>query len=174
MNNNHHNSTTENNDAAIDFIELFKVLWDGKFLIVVVTSFFSALAVIYSLSLPNIYQSNAYLSPVGENAGTSQGLQGMGSLASLAGISLSSASGGSKSVKAIEKLNSLSFFSENILPNIYLPDLMALESWDATSNTNIYDKNIFDYDTQKWVDKKPTAQQSSRVFFDNLFGVLEL
>ena len=168
MNNDHHNSTSEINDAAIDFIELFKILWDGKFLIVAVTSFFSVLAVIYSLSLPNIYQSNAYLSPVGENAGTSQGIQGMGSIASLAGITLSPSSGGSKSVKAIEKLNSLSFFSEIILPNIYLPDLMALESWDATSNTNIYDKNIFDYDTQKWVDKKPTAQESSRVFFDNL------
>ena len=165
------NSTVKNSDPideVIDFRELFKVLWEGKVLIVAVISIFSIAAVIYSLSLPNIYQSKAYLSPVGEQAGTGQGMQGVGGLASLAGISFGPQVGGSKSIEALEKLNSLSFFSENILPNIFLPDLMAIESWDKSSNSIDYKKNIFDKETQAWIGEIPTAQQSYRAFNENL------
>mgnify|MGYP001288404403 CR=1 FL=1 len=168
MENNSIDKNSEYIDEAIDFRELFKVLWDGKFLVIAVTSIFSIAAVIYSLSLPNIYQSKAYLSPVGEQVGTGQGMQGVGSLASLAGISLSPQSGGSKSIKALEKLNSLSFFSENILPNIFLPDLMAIESWDESSNSIIYDRKIFDKETKAWLVEIPSAQQSYRAFNENL------
>ncbi len=168
MENNSIVKNSESIDEAIDFRELFKVLWDGKALVVAVTSIFSVAAVIYSLSLPNIYQSNAYLSPVGEQVGTGQGIQGMGGLASFAGISLSPQAGGSKSIKAIEKLNSLSFFSENILPNIFLPDLMAIDSWDESSNSIEYQKNIFDKETQAWTGEIPTTQQSYRAFKENL------
>ncbi|MDC3216942.1 Wzz/FepE/Etk N-terminal domain-containing protein [Gammaproteobacteria bacterium] len=168
MENNSIDKNSEYIDEAIDFRELFKVLWDGKFLVIAVTSIFSIAAVIYSLSLPNIYQSKAYLSPVGEQVGTGQGMQGVGGLASLAGISLSPQSGGSKSIKALEKLNSLSFFSENILPNIFLPDLMAIESWDESSNSIIYDRKIFDKETKAWLVEIPSAQQSYRAFNENL------
>ena len=51
----------------------------------------------------------------------------MGGLASIAGINLSQ-SGGNVD-EAIDKLKTLSFFENNILPNIFLPDLMALDSW---------------------------------------------
>ena len=168
MENNSIVKNSESIDEAIDFRELFKVLWEGKLLVVAITSIFSIVAVIYSLSLPNIYQSKAYLSPVGEQVGTGQGMQGVGGLASLAGISLSPQAGGSKSIKAIEKLNSLSFFSEYILPNIFLPDLMAIESWDESSNSIDYQKNIFDKETQTWIGEIPTAQQSYRAFNENL------
>ena len=168
MENNSIVKNSESNDEAIDFRELFKVLWEGKLLVVAITSIFSIVAVIYSLSLPNIYQSKAYLSPVGEQVGTGQGMQGVGGLANLAGISLSPQAGGSKSIKAIEKLNSLSFFSENILPNIFLPDLMAIESWDESSNSIDYQKNTFDKETQTWIGEIPTAQQSYRAFNENL------
>lgn len=168
MENNSIDKNSEYIDEAIDFRELFKVLWDGKFLVIAVTSIFSIAAVIYSLSLPNIYQSKAYLSPVGEQVGTGQGMQGVGGLASLAGISLSPQAGGSKSIKALEKLNSLSFFSENILPNIFLPDLMAIESWDESSNSIIYDRKIFDKETKAWLVEIPSAQQSYRAFNENL------
>ena len=44
---------------------------------------------------------------------------------------------------ALEKVVSLSFFETNILPNIFLPDLMALKSWNYDSNSLIYDARIY-------------------------------
>ena len=42
-------------DDEIDLRELFTVLWRGKLLIVGVTLLFAIGAVVYALSLPNVY-----------------------------------------------------------------------------------------------------------------------
>ena len=73
-------------------------------------------------------------------------------------------------------MNSLNFFEKNIMPKIFLPDLMALESWDDKNNTIIYDDSIFQKDSNTWVrdfsyPQKliPSAQESFEVFKgDNL------
>ena len=115
-----------------------------KWLVVGITTIFSIAAVIYSPSLPNVYQSRALLSPVGDSGGggLSQVMKNYGGLASLAGVNLSSTDAGSNSVKALEKLNTLSSFENNIMPNIFLPDLMAFDYWDASSNKVVYDNSI--------------------------------
>ena len=46
-------------DEEISLRELFNVLLHGKWIIISITSFASIVAVIYSLSLPNIYASKA-------------------------------------------------------------------------------------------------------------------
>jgi LPS O-antigen subunit length determinant protein (WzzB/FepE family) len=157
-------------DDEISFTELFQAIWNDKWLILTSTSLFSIVAILYSLSLPNIYESNAYLSPVGESSSSVSSMQGMGGLASLAGINLPSQSVGSKSDKALKKLNTLSFFKENILPNIFLPDLIALESWDASTNTILYNKEVFNSETQSWVVESQvySAQKSFRAFNERL------
>ena len=73
-----------NNEREIDLSELFSVLWDGKWLVVGITTIFSIAAVIYSLSLPNVYQSRAILSPVGDygGGGLSQVMKNYGGLPS--------------------------------------------------------------------------------------------
>jgi len=45
----------------IDLLELFNALWNKKILIIIFTFLFAILSVIYSLSLPNIYNSTATL-----------------------------------------------------------------------------------------------------------------
>ena len=45
------NNFVDKNEKEIDLKELFTVLWGGKWLIVSVTSIFSIIAIIYSLSL---------------------------------------------------------------------------------------------------------------------------
>ena len=165
------NNNADNND--LDLREIFKALWLGKYTVVSVTALFIIVSVIYSLSLPNIYHSRAILSPVGESSGNgmSQVMKNMGGLASLAGVNLPSSDSGSKTLQAIEKLNTLSFFENNILPNIHLPDLMAIESWDAKTNDIIYDPEIYDEDTKTWTREYsypetliPSAQESFDVF----------
>ena len=82
---------------------------------------------------------------------------------------------GSNAIKAKEKLYTLSFFTDNILPNIYLPDLMAVKFWDTSNNKIIYDESIFNEANQSWVrDVKnlkniiPSPQESFRHFSDKL------
>lgn len=165
------NNNADNND--LDLREIFKALWMGKYTVVSVTALFIIVSVIYSLSLPNIYHSRAILSPVGESSGNgmSQVMKNMGGLASLAGVNLPSGDSGSKTLQAIEKLNTLSFFENNILPNIHLPDLMAIESWDAKTNDIIYDPEIYDEVSKTWTREYsypetliPSAQESFDVF----------
>ena len=155
----------------IDLRELLAVLWQSKLKMIIFTFGFSLLTVIYSINLPNIYQSKAILSPMGEQNNLNQLMRNYGGLASLAGIDLSSQSNDSNVTRAKEKLSSLSFFSDNILPNIFLPDLMAMDSWNSESNTIFYDKNIYDFESKKWVrnynfprTQIPSAQESFEVF----------
>lgn len=159
----------DNHGDELNLKELFEVLWRGKGLIASTTIFFSIIAVFYSLSLPNIYQSSALLTPT-ENSGMSQSLQGVGGLASLAGIDLSENKGG-KFDKAIETISTFGFYQKNILPNIFLPNLMAVESWDLENNKIIYDENIYDDVSKKWVRSYkypktliPSAQESFLIF----------
>ena len=146
----------------IDIKSLLKIIRNGKRLIILSTSLFSIIAVIYSLTLSNIYQSTALLSPVGEQSST-RSLDNIGGLASLAGINLSTSSGGN-STRAITKITTLSFFEENILPNIFLPDLMAVKTWDEESNSVIYKDSIYSLQTGKW-DTIPHPQKVSKFFW---------
>jgi hypothetical protein len=152
------------NDDEIDIKELFYVLLEGKWIIIFVTTFISIIGVIFSLLLPDIYESKALLVPVNSSNSISSSLQSYGSLAGLAGINLSPNGGGvGNSVKATKKITSLSFFENNILPNIYLPDLMAVKSWDSATNTMEYDESIYNTNSNTWVINR-SAQESFSEF----------
>ena len=175
MQESHSNNHTNDFDNEIDLRELFYVLFQGKWIIVSVTAFISIIGVIYSLSLPNIYTSKALLAPVNPASGISGALGSYSGLAGLAGISIPSGGNENNSVKAMQKLSSLSFFENNILKNIFLPNLMAVKSWNLETNTLIYDDSIFKMKSNTWVGdysnsrkKIPSAQESFKVFTSHL------
>jgi LPS O-antigen subunit length determinant protein (WzzB/FepE family) len=158
-------------DDEIDLRELFYVLLEGKWIIVSLTAFVSIIGVIYSLSLPNMYQSNTLLVPVNSSNSISGALGSYSGLAGLAGISLPSGGDEGNSAKAIQKISSLSFFENNILPNIHLPDLMAVKSWNSKTNIMAFDESIYDMSSNTWIkglsypqQQIPSAQQSFQVF----------
>ena len=150
-------------EDEIDIKKFLQILWHGKIFIVALTSVFSITAVIYSLILPNVYQSNGLLTPVDESS-SSQAFGNIGGLASLAGIDISSGSGGNVA-KSLQKARTFSFFKDNILPNIFLPDLMAMKSWDDENNTIIYDETMFNQETQTW-SNLPSNQKSHKFFLN--------
>ena len=167
----HNSNSTKDLDDEIDLRELFYALLDGKWIIVSLTAFASIIGVIYSLSLPNIYESKALLFPVKSSNVTSSTLGAYNSLAGLAGISLPSGGDEGNAAKASQKIKSLSFFKNNILTNIYLPNLMAVKSWNSTTNTVAFDEDIFDTNTNTWTRDSsypkqpiPSAQESYKVF----------
>ena len=155
------NNTNQLLNDEIDIKTLIKIIIDGRNFIFSLTGIFSIIAVIYSLSLSNIYQSTALLSPVGDQ-NSSQAVGNIGGLANLAGLSISSQSA-NNSTKAVTKMETLSFFEESIMPNIFLPDLMAVNSWDAESNTISYKEGVFNSTNQKW-SETPSSQKSFEAF----------
>ena len=170
----HINKNSNDFDDEIDFRKFFYVLLEGKWIIVSLTAFISIFGVVYSLLLPNIYESKAILVPVNPSSGISGAFGSYSGLAGLAGINLPSNSDEGNSMKATRKISSLSFFEKNVMKNIYLPDLMAVKYWDSKTNTLIYDDNIYDIITNTWVrdysypqQQKPSAQESFEVFISN-------
>ena len=166
-----HSNNPNNFDDEIDLRELFHVLLDGKWIIVSLTAFASIVGVIYSLSLPNIYQSKAMLVPVNSSSGISGALGNYSGLVGLAGINLPPGGDEGNSAKAIQKISSLRIFENSILTNIHLPDLMAVKSWNSKINTLTYDDSIFDTNNNTWIrdfsypqQQIPSAQESFEVF----------
>ena len=161
-------------EDEIDLAVLVRALIQGKWIILGFTSIASIIVVIYSLSLPNIYTGEALLAPVSSKDSVGGGAsQSLGSLASLAGLSLSDSS--DTSIVAIEKLQSLSFFEDKILSQINLPDLMAIKSWNLSSNSITYDEEIYDDQSATWTREvvppqkpKPTAQESFKAFMEHI------
>jgi uncharacterized protein involved in exopolysaccharide biosynthesis len=171
----HNNKHPNDFDDEIDLRELFYVLLEGKWIIVSLTAFLSIIGVIYSLQLPNIYESKAMLVPVNSSSGISGALGSYSGLAGLAGISLPSGGDEGNSSKAIQKISSLSFFDNNILPNIHLPDLMAVKSWNSKTNILAFDESIYDTNSNTWIrdysyprQQIPSSQESYEVFKQRL------
>lgn len=165
----------------INLRELLSVLAQGKKIIIYLTSIISIIGIIYSLLLPNIYKSEALLASVDESSSLISGAVGqLGGLAGLAGINLSDEDSDSNSKKAFELMSSLDFFENYIMPNIFLPDLFAVEFWDDKKNEITYDDNIFDIDSNSWVRNFsypqkliPSAQESFEEFKDHYFDLTE-
>lgn len=176
----HINKYTNGSNNEIDLRELFFILFRGKWIIVSVTGFLSIIGLLYSLLLPNIYESKAILVPVNSSNGISGAFQNYSGLAGIAGITLPSNNDEGNSAKAIRKMSSLSFFENNILPNIYLPDLMAVKFWNSDTKKIDYDKSIYNIQTKNWIrdysypnKQIPSAQESFQVFLSNHLNLSE-
>lgn len=157
-------------DDEIDLRELFAAIWQGKWIIIAVTAVFAVASIFYALSLPNIYKSEALLAPAMEQKGA--GLSGqLGGLAALAGVNLGSGSSVDKTTLAIEVVKSRDFLGRFIEQRIPLQDLMAVKSWDLSTNTLTYDYDIYDSKNQKWLREakppkqvRPSMQEAYKVF----------
>ena len=155
-------------DDEIDLLELFSIAWNRKRFIIILTSVFAIFSIVYSLSLPNIYTSSTLLAPSKQNNSvSSQNFGGMSGLASLAGVNLAPGTA-TKSDEAIERIRSFEFFANYFLPSIKLEDLMAIDKWIPESNTIVYDEEIFNGKTKKWVningDSKKISPSSQKAY----------
>jgi len=155
---------TADGSDEIDLRELWNVLWNGKWVIIGITFVFAIASVLYAISLPNIYKSEALLAPAEENSGG--GLAGMagslGGLASLAGVNIGGG-GVDKTAIAIEILKSREFNAQFVQKYDLLIPLMAAKGWDRKLNQLVIDKDIYDEAKKKWVrePKPPRAAEPS-------------
>ncbi|MEZ9198506.1 Wzz/FepE/Etk N-terminal domain-containing protein [Shewanella sp. 10N.286.54.B9] len=159
-------------DDEIDLRELFSVIWQEKWLIIAITAVFAIGSVIFALSQPNTYKSEALLAPASEEQGGGlSALAGQfGGLASMAGINLGGGSVDSSQM-AIEVMRSRQFASQYIKKHKILPDLMAVERWNQVDNSLTYDTELYDADSNKWVREvkapfkpEPSMQEAYKEF----------
>ena len=166
------NTPVQNNiaDDEIDLRELFTAIWQGKWIIVIITALFAAASVYYAVNLPNVYKSEALLAPAEQDK--TSGLVGQfGGLASLAGVNLGANGNVDKTQLAIEILRSRKFSREFINKYDILPDLMAAKTWNSETNTVLYDEKFYDVEQNKWVREvkapykpEPSMQEAYKKF----------
>jgi uncharacterized protein involved in exopolysaccharide biosynthesis len=163
-------------DDEIDLKELFMVLWGGKRLISAVTGLAAAISVAVALSLPNIYTASALLAPAESSGGGLSGLMKQyGGLASLAGVSLPGGEEGSRAQLGMQLMKSRAFIGDFVDRRNILPELMAVESWNASSGEIVFDPEFYDAASKTWVrnveppkSAKPSAQEAHKAFAEVL------
>lgn len=148
-------------DDEIDLLELIRVLWDGKWWIVLIGFLFSSLALVYALVTPNQYLSEVVLAPaVSEQKG---GLSSrFGGLAAMAGIDMGSA-GVDKTTIALEVVKSRDFITSFIHKHELLVPLFAAEKWDRDRGEWVINSEVYDTEKKVWVrevDPPKTPQPS--------------
>jgi uncharacterized protein involved in exopolysaccharide biosynthesis len=166
------------NQQEINLIQLIKVIWDGKYIISLICFTASIIAVLYSLSLSDIYRSQATLSPVSMEGENSSGISSqLGSLAGLAGVSFGANPGGSQVTIGMEVMQSRRFFNQLASKYDLVKPLMAGTDWDRDTNTLIYDEDIYDIKQDKWIrvpvpplKAEPSMQEAYREF-SSIFSV---
>ena len=159
-------------NEQIDLLEVISLIWLKKSLIILIVFVCSVAGIIYSINLPNVYQSRALLAPVSSQSGGSGGLATkLGGLASLAGVSLSSGTA-DKTTIGIEILRSRKFIKEFTINFNLIPSLMASTDWNRQSDKLIFNQKIYDEYNGKWILKgdklTPTAQEIYKSFSKNL------
>ncbi|MGR5246795.1 Wzz/FepE/Etk N-terminal domain-containing protein [Vibrio sp. PNB23_22_6] len=166
-------------DDEIDLRELFGALWKGKWIIIATTFVFAVGAVLYALSLPNIYKSDALLAPAESSSGggLSKMAGQLGGLAALAGVNL----GGGESSQtdlAVQVMKSRQFVEAFINKHDLLVPLMAAKDWDLANNKLILDEDLYNPNTGEWLREPnglrgatPTAQEAIEVFSKDVLSV---
>lgn len=169
-------STIQTKKIEISLVELIKILWRSKVLIVSIVFVFSIIGVVYALSLPNKYNAEVLVIPSEDSggAGLSALANQFGGLAGMAGINLSG--GASKKAKiALQLLKSKDFIIEFINKNQLQVDIFAAEGWDIKENKLLINPELYDVKTKKWVRKfkfPKTLAPSNLELFDTFNKML--
>ena len=168
----HNYPVTAYTEDGIDLRELFAAIWQGKWVITTVTLICAVVAVLYALSLPNIYKSEALLAPVAEDSSLKVPGQ-LGGLAAMAGINLGGG-GSDKTGLALEILKSRDFLGRFIEQHALWLPIMAAEGWDRATNSLVIDPELYDVKTQQWVRKVKPPYQPQPSLLETHEELLEL
>jgi capsular polysaccharide biosynthesis protein len=159
----------------IDMRELFNVIWEGKKLIILITSIVAISAVVFSLMLTNFYRSESVL--VARQAQDSSALSQFSGLASLAGVGLPSAAGDSVT-EVMEMIKSREFVKHLMTFEDVLPSMMAAKNFDSASQELYFDPKIYNAKTKTWTREpsnnkgsKPSYIETHKVYLSDILSI---
>jgi len=137
-------NTQNINPDEINLKNLALSFWSSRAFILIISTGFAIFAVLYALSLPDVYKSQATLIDPNANSSSSSNLASMADrysgLASMAGISLGGGSSSQTDV-ALAMLNSRDFFLKYFDNKELLKDLVSHKHYDAALKKDLYIKN---------------------------------
>lgn len=141
---------------SLDLIELWLVLWNKKWFIIIFSFFCCAGVLAFSLTLPNMYKASVLISPQKQqdSGGLSSLAGGFGGLASVAGINLGTS--GDETGVYLEVIKSKDFLYKFIENNNVKVDLFATKKWDKSTNTLEFDPSI--YKDNEWLVDEETQE----------------
>ena len=149
------NSSKSFQDNRIDMKELLGFLWEGRKIIIIITTVSYLSAFFYGRSLNDYYESSATLSVIEAVSGGNS----LGGAAALAGISITQV--GVKGPRFLNTIRSRSFLNHLITKYDHiLPALMAAESYDVESKKLVFNSDIYDAANKKWLTPKPNYLQA--------------
>ena len=132
---------TRINQDEINLYNLFLAFWKAKYFISLISSIFAVIGILYALSLPNIYKSEATLMDPAANTSGSSNLANIADrysgLASMAGISLGGGSATQKDA-SLAMLGSKDFFRKYYSDKELLKELVSFDRYDPVSNKNLF------------------------------------
>lgn len=144
-------------DERIDLLQLWRVLWRGKWTIIAVTLVFAIGSVGYALTQENWYRAEVLLVPADEKSIPPLGGQ-LGGLAALAGVSV----GGAGAVESKAVLRSRGF-ARAFIEDLALLPVFFQDHWNPERNAWI------GADPDNW----PDVRDAVKFFHDNVLRVSE-
>lgn len=157
----------------MDFNDLIRIIWRGKWFVSAVTAGVAVLSVLYSLSLANVYKSEALLTPATEKSGLNIPGQ-LGGLAAMAGLNLGGSSSTDNTALGLELIKSRDFIGHFVDRHNLLVPLMASSGWDRDSNSLLYDDELYDVQSKTWVREvklpfkaEPSLLEAHEAFMEN-------
>ncbi|GAA3910633.1 Wzz/FepE/Etk N-terminal domain-containing protein [Litoribacillus peritrichatus] len=172
------NVYSDGESDEIDLIELFHAIWSQKLKVIFITVIFAVCSVLYALSKPDLYKSEALLAPAesSSNGGGGASLAGQfGGLASIAGVDLGAGSSG-KTEEAIAILKSREFITQFVRDNDLLIPLFALRPVRFSKEV-LLDPEIYNEEKNEWVrEEKPpyTKEPTDWEIYKKFSGILSV
>lgn len=127
------NIVSENEDE-IDLLELARVIWNGRKLIIGIVVLFTITVAIASLFMTNIYQAKAVIKPVTPEKGSSR-LSSLaaqfGGLAGMAGIAMPSAASSTELVSLLKS----NVLKKQVIEKYNLLPVLFPKKWDEEKKT---------------------------------------
>jgi len=161
------NTKVSSFDSEVDLKEIVLAVKERWKFIGSTTFVFTLLAVLYSFTLPDIYSSTSLIKSKNSSEGTSIS-SGMSGLASFAGINLGGAAGGNNTYLAINTLQAADFLKSFHADDEFLKEFMAVENYDKSSGTLVFDEDIYDISAKQWINGRPSLYAAHKAFNDHL------
>ena len=154
-------------DYGINLIVLIKIIWTYKVPIFLASFIFGAISVYYSLSLNNIYESKSLVYVDNDRYVVEESRAADQNTVNnfMAGRSYNSYQNATSLV--LDFISSRKFLLEFVDKRNIKPVLMASKKWDILSQDNILNKNIYDIESNSWIEE-PTTEMVYRSISDLL------
>ena len=163
----------DDGNRNLDLTVFLKALVDSRNFIIILVSSITFIVILYSLTIDNIYRATSIVVTTEKANSQSSSGSAAASLASLAGISLAQGDASSdKGSQALKILESRLFIINFLKTSDLIPEIMAEESWNSSSQSLKYSSD-FDQSSRTWKRNEPSEMSTYREFISNHLRVVK-